>query len=167
MTSSRAPPANRTPALAPEYGTCQTANFQHIARASRATSSTSTSGSIRVPPAATGNRSWSTTTKASRPCRSSRSSITRTAGSLVLPGVAALQLGLDERAALDLRARAVPGHDHARRRDLGVDDLQAAGGGAGLEEPLARAEDERQRPDVELVDRPVGVQRLDEVGAAL
>jgi len=37
----------------------------------------------------------------------------------------------------------------------------------GLEEPLALAEDDRERPDVELVDQPVGVQRLDEVGAAL
>ena len=78
MTSSRAPPENRTPAFAPAYGTRQTANFQVIARASRATSPTLTSGSIRVPPAAIGNWSWSTTTKASRPWWSSRSSITRT-----------------------------------------------------------------------------------------
>ena len=80
MTSSRAPPANRTPAFAPAYGTRQIANFHVIARASRATSSMFTSGSIRVPPAAIGNWSWSTTTKASRPWRSSRSSITRTPG---------------------------------------------------------------------------------------
>jgi hypothetical protein len=80
---------------------------------------------------------------------------------------ATVQLGLDERAAPDLGTRAVARHDHARGRDLRVDDLQAAGRGAGLEAPLALAEDDRERPDVLLVDEPVGVQRLDQPGAAL
>jgi RibD C-terminal domain len=51
-------------------------------------------------------------------------------------------------AAARRPAGRIAGHDHAPGRGVRVDDLEAAGWGAGLEQPLAVAEDDRERLDV-------------------
>ena len=88
-----------------------------IARARCATSSTSTSGSILVPPAETGNNSWSMTTKASSPQPSAVRSITRMPQTPVLVTRFLLTgswRGRASSAARKARGRSAPG-DPPRR----------------------------------------------------
>src|SRR5918999_3239528 len=72
-----------------------------------------------------------------------------------------------KRTRLELAARLVGRHHHARAGDLAIDELQGARRSACAEQALPVAEDDREDPHAELVDQAVPDEGLDEVRAAV